>query len=353
IGTVNRETRLGGGRWQVVHGSRATLRYALVVCLALSATLVCAVLAASVIGSERLPLASSLCAIFTGGGRCDLTPEQRAILFDIRLPRILLAAGVGASLAAAGAGYQALLRNPLAEPYLLGISNGAAVGTMIALVFFGTQEWSRPVLAFVGAVAATFVVYQLARGRAGTSPERLILAGVIVTTFLSSAIVFITTTMDATRIRSFTFWLLGDLSGTTSSLLIISLVAAVFGTIVLAANARSVNLMMLGERDAFDLGVEVERVRLTVFLAASLLVGASVASSGSVGYVGLVVPHLVRLSLGSDNRMVIPAAALAGALFVIVADTAARTIIAPRELPVGAITALIGAPLFIYLLRRG
>ncbi|HKZ03562.1 MAG TPA: iron chelate uptake ABC transporter family permease subunit, partial [Pyrinomonadaceae bacterium] len=157
----------------------------------------------------------------------------------------------------------------------------------------------------------------------------------------------------ATRIRSFTFWLLGDLSGTTSSLLAVAITIAIAGTVVLALNARPLNLMMLGERDAFDLGVEVGRVRVSVFLAASLLVGSSVASSGSVGYVGLVVPHLVRLSLGSDNRITIPAAALGGALFVIVADTIARTIIAPRELPVGAITALVGAPLFIYLLKRG
>jgi iron complex transport system permease protein len=342
------------GEQQVARGARATLRRALAVCLALTVALLCAVLAASVIGSERLPIASSLCALFTGGSlSCDLTSEQRAILFDIRLPRIFLAATVGASLAAAGAGYQALLRNPLAEPYLLGISNGAAVGTMVSLVFLGSYEWSRPVLAFAGALSATFLVYRLAQGRAGASPERLILSGVIVTTFLSSAIVFITTMMDATRIRSFTFWLLGDLSGTTHKLLMVAVVAALVGTVVLAMHARALNLLMLGERDAFDLGVEVERVRLTVFLGASLLVGASVASSGSVGYVGLVVPHLVRMSVGSDNRTVLPAASLAGALFVIVADTVARTVIAPRELPVGAITALIGAPLFIYLLKRG
>jgi iron complex transport system permease protein len=283
---------------------------------------------------------------------CGLTADQTAILFDIRLPRVLLAAAVGASLAAAGASYQALLRNPLAEPYLLGISNGAAVGTMLALVFFGGYEWSRPVMAFSGALLATLAVYRLASGRAGATPERLILAGVIVTTFLSSAIVFVTTLMDATKIRSFTFWLLGDLSGTSTSLLTVTLFIAVFGTGLLAANARSLNLLMLGERDAFDLGVEVTQVRLIVFIAASLLVGSSVASSGSVGYVGLVVPHLIRLSLGSDNRMTIPASAIGGALFVVVADTVARTVVAPRELPVGAITALIGAPLFIYLLRR-
>jgi iron complex transport system permease protein len=328
-----------------------TLSKALGVCGVLLLLLVLILIGAALMGSQRLPLTSSLCSL-AGGSNCGLSSEQQAILFDIRLPRILLAGAVGICLATAGAGYQALLRNPLAEPYLLGISNGAAVGTMIALVFFGTHEWSRPLMAFAGALAATFVVYRLARGRAGATPERLILAGVIVTTFLSSGIVFITTLMDATRIRSFTFWLLGDLSGTTSSLLLVTFVAAGVGVAVLAMNARSLNLMMLGERDAFDLGVEVGRVRITVFVAASLLVGASVASSGSVGYVGLVVPHLVRLSVGSDNRVVIAASALAGAAFVILADTVARTIIAPRELPVGAITALIGAPLFVYLLKR-
>lgn len=330
----------------------ATFKKTIGVCGVLLLLLAIIFLVASLVGSQRLPLTSSLCAL-TGRSNCGLSSEQQAILFDLRLPRILLAGAVGMSLAAAGAGYQALLRNPLAEPYLLGVSNGAAVGTMTALVFFGTFEWSRPILAFAGALLATLVVYRLARGRAGATPERLILAGVIVTTFLSSGIVFITTLMDATRIRSFTFWLLGDLSGTTGSLLTIGLVAAFVGVGILALNARSLNLMMLGERDAFDLGVEVSHVRLTVFIAASLLVGASVASSGSVGYVGLVVPHLVRLSFGSDNRVVIVASALAGAAFVIVADTIARTVMAPRELPVGAITALIGAPLFIYLLKKG
>lgn len=329
----------------------ATLKTTLAVCGCLLLVLAIVFLFASLVGSQRLPFTNTLCAL-TGRSGCGLSSEQHAILFDLRLPRILLAGAVGMCLATAGAGYQSLLRNPLAEPYLLGVSNGAAVGTMTALVFFGAHEWSRPVMAFAGALIATLTVYRLARGRAGATPERLILAGVIVTTFLSSAIVFITTLMDATRIRSFTFWLLGDLSGTTTSLLSIALVAAAIGVATLALNARSLNLMMLGERDAFDLGVEVGRVRLIVFVAASLLVGASVASSGSVGYVGLVVPHLVRLSFGSDNRIVIAGSALAGAAFVIFADTIARTIIAPRELPVGAITALVGAPLFIYLLKR-
>src|SRR5882724_1296860 len=334
--------------------NRASFRKTVISCAILAGALMLAVVLMSLVGSEPLPARASLCAILSlGKSQCSLTSDQFDILFQIRLPRILLAAAVGSSLATAGASYQALLRNPLAEPYLLGISNGAAVGTMVALVFFGTNEWSRPLLAFVGALLATLAVYRLARGRAGATPERLVLAGVIVTTFLSSIIVFVTTLLDATRIRSFTFWLLGDLSGTSKNLLAVAIAIAIVGVAVLALNARALNLLMLGETDAFDLGVEVSRVRVMVFLAASLLVGSSVAASGSVGYVGLVVPHLVRLSLGSDNRMTIPAAALAGSLFVIIADTIARTVIAPRELPVGAITALVGAPLFIYLLKRG
>lgn len=332
---------------------RATAQKALVVCAVLTVLLIIIAFVAASLGAEQLPVGDTLVALVTAGrNRGTLTATQLSILFDIRLPRIVLAATVGASLAAAGASYQALLRNALAEPYLLGISNGAAVGTMVALVFIGTSEAIRPVLAFAGAVAATLVVYRLARGRTGASPERLILAGVIVTTFQSSLIVFITTLMDATRIRSFTFWLLGDLSQASSASLWIIVVSTLIGVAVLTLNARALNLLMLGERDAFDLGVEVDRVRLQVFLAASLLVGVSVALSGSVGYVGLVVPHLVRMSTSADNRVTVPAAALAGACFVIAADTVARTIIAPRELPVGAITALIGAPLFIYLLKR-
>jgi iron complex transport system permease protein len=212
------------------HSARATLRKTLIVCGALTVMLIFIVIIAATLGSERLPVVDTLQALFTGGASSGtLTSTQRAILFDIRLPRILLAATVGASLAAAGASYQALLRNALAEPYLLGISNGAAVGTMVALVFLGANEWTRPVMAFAGALGATFVVYRLARGRAGASPERLILAGVIVTTFQSSVIVFITTLMDATRIRSFTFWLLGDLSQAASGSLWIAVVSTIAG----------------------------------------------------------------------------------------------------------------------------
>ena len=301
--------------------------------------LVVVLIGAAMLGAERLPL-------------FDLTEQQRSILFDIRLPRILLGACVGASLAVAGAGLQSLLRNPLAEPYLLGVSNGAALGTMLAFVYFQSFEWARPLLAFAGAGAASVAVYRMAKSRTGMNVERLVLSGVIVTTFLSSVIVMLTTLLDAAKLRSFTFWLLGDLSQSTMNGVYISCGALLVGTLVLASQAKALNLMMVGERDAFDFGVEVGRVRLLVFGAASLVVGAAVAASGSVGYVGLIVPHLVRLTVGTDNRYVIPFSAIVGGIFVVFADTVARTAIAPRELPVGAITALIGAPLFIYLLKK-
>lgn len=282
----------------------------------------------------------------------NLSESQSSILFDIRMPRIFLGACVGAALAVAGAGLQSLLRNPLAEPYLLGVSNGAALGTMLAFVFFEGYAFSRPVFAFAGAGLATFTVYRMAQSRAGMNVERLVLSGVIVTTFLSSIIVLLTSLLDATKLRSFTFWLLGDLSQATKNGFYLTLVVGIIGTLVMTSQARALNLMMIGERDAFDFGVEIGRVRLIVFATASALVGTAVASSGSVGYVGLIVPHMIRLAVGSDNRLVIPFSALSGAIFVVLADTIARTAIAPRELPVGAITALVGCPLFIYLLRR-
>jgi iron complex transport system permease protein len=296
-----------------------------------------------------------LTAIFLGSEKLsffELSDAQSAILFDVRLPRVLLGACVGAGLAVAGASLQSLLRNPLAEPYLLGVSNGAALGTMLAFVFFAQTEVARPVFAFAGAAAATFAVYQMAKSRAGMNVERLVLSGVIVTTFLSSIIVLLTSLLDAAKLRSFTFWLLGDLSQATRGGFYLTFVVVILGTIVLTSQSRALNLMMVGERDAFDFGVEVGRVRLIVFTVAALLVGSSVAASGSVGYVGLIVPHLMRLMIGSDNRLVVPFSAVSGAIFVVLADTVARTAIAPRELPVGAITALIGAPMFIYLLRR-
>ena len=183
----------------------------------------------------------------------NLSDQERTILFDVRIPRVLLGACVGAALAVSGAALQSLLRNPLAEPYLLGVSNGAALGTMLAFVFFERFEWSRPVMAFAGAGIATFAVYQMAKSRTGMNVERLVLSGVIVTTFLSSILVLLTTLLDATKLRSFTFWLLGDLSQSTINGVYLTLGVSVVGTIILSSQAKSLNLLMIGERAITEL----------------------------------------------------------------------------------------------------
>jgi len=322
----------------------------IIACLALLALLVASL--ALTLGSEHIApraIGSGFWAWLTGSPS-PLSAEQQVILFGLRLPRIALALGVGASLAISGATFQALLRNPLADPYILGVSSGAALGTMLGIVAAGAIPLARPLCGFAGAAVATLLVYWL--GRREDEPAHLLLAGVIVTTFLSSVIALVTALASDIRLRNLTIWLLGDLSSGSLAGLLVIWVAALAAVAILITQARALNLMMVGERDAFALGVETARVRWVVFVTAALLTGAAVSAGGAIGYVGLVVPHLVRLLAGADNRLVIPASALAGAVLVLIADTAARTVLAPRELPTGALTALIGAPLFIYLLIR-
>jgi iron complex transport system permease protein len=323
---------------------------AIIACLALLVLLVASL--ALGLGSEHIApgsVGSGFWAWLTGGPS-PLSAEQQVILFGLRLPRIALALGVGASLAISGAAFQALLRNPLADPYILGVSSGAALGTMLGIVVGGAIPLARPLCGFAGAAIATLLVYWL--GRREDEPAHLLLAGVIVTTFLSSVIALVTALASDIRLRNLTIWLLGDLSSGSLAGLLVIWVSALAAVAILITQARALNLMMVGERDAFALGVETARVRWVVFVTAALLTGAAVSAGGAIGYVGLVVPHLVRLLAGADNRLVIPASALAGGVLVLIADTAARTVLAPRELPTGALTALIGAPLFIYLLIR-
>ncbi len=319
----------------------------------MSIGLIGAAAVALAIGSEHVATGEILNALLAKvtGGRSTLSLEQDVIIFSLRLPRIGLAAGVGAVLAVAGASFQALLRNPLADPYILGVSGGAALGSILGIMFAGNVVYGRPLMSFVGAACASVVVYQL--GRRDDDPARLVLAGVVISTFLSSVIALVIALAEDVKLRNITLWLLGDLSSGTVEGLIFVLLAAVVGVAVLLTQARALNLMMVGERDAFALGVETGRVRWIVYAVASLLTGAAVSAGGAIGYIGLVVPHLVRLATGADNRLVIPASALAGAMLVLMADTAARVVLAPRELPTGAITAIVGAPIFIYLLLRG
>lgn len=326
-----------------------TRRRAWIVFAVLGIALGSATILALCLGSEAISLAQVWSQ--------SLTREQEIILWHIRLPRIALALGAGAALALAGAAFQALLRNPLADPYVLGVSSGAALGAIVGILFATQLPLARPLLSFAGAAGATFVVYLL--GRRADDPARLILAGVVISTLLASLMVLLTTLADDIRLRNITFWLLGDLSSGNSEFILFLAATVLGGGLLLGLNARALNLMLVGERDAFSLGVETSRVRWIVFVTASLLTASAVSTGGAIGYVGLVVPHLIRLAAGTDNRLVLPASALAGALLVLLADTTARTVIAPRELPTGAITALIGAPVMVYLLlgrgkfRRG
>jgi iron complex transport system permease protein len=319
-------------------------------------TLVISLLLGSLIalanGSEHIAFERILGAIWARltGMTMGLTREEEVIIFSLRMPRIALSMAVGAALATSGAAFQALLRNPLADPYILGISGGAALGSILSIMFVSGMAFSRPIFAFAGAATATLIVYLI--GRRKDDPAHLILAGVVMSTFISSLIVILTSLADNVKLRNITLWLLGDLSSGSIEGMTIVIIAVIIGTAILMTQSRALNLMMIGERDAFSLGVETARVRWIVYLTASLLTGAAVAAGGAIGYAGLVVPHLVRLAAGTDNRLVIPASAIGGALLVLLADTVARTLLAPRELPTGAITALIGAPVFIYLLIR-
>lgn len=334
--------------------ARLTRRRLAATLAVLGAVLLVAALAALAIGSERVPFGLILEAIAARARSAPspLTPEQAAIVFDVRLPRVLLALVVGASLSVAGAAFQALLRNPLAEPYVLGVSSGAALGAVLSVVFLATFPAGRTLSAFVGASLTIGAVYALGGGGRESAPaERLILSGVIVNAFLGSTIIFLLTLTSESGLRGIYAWLIGDLSGAGSDFLPVALLAAA-GATAIFLSSRSLNLMMLGERDAASLGVSTERVKLVVYLAASLVTGAAVSVSGMIGFVGLVVPHAVRLVVGSDNRLVVPASALAGAAFLVLADTIARTLFAPREIHIGVVTALVGAPAFVYLLRR-
>ena len=322
------------------------------VLLPLGGLVIGAALVSLLIGSEPIGLAPIVDALWgrLTGAASSLSEESRVILFEIRLPRVALALGVGAALAVAGGAFQALLRNPLADPYVLGISGGAALGSILALMFLPGLFLGQPLFGFLGALVSMSVVYRL--GREQSDPAHLVLAGIIISTLLSSVIVLLTAIADQLRWRRITLWLLGDLSSGNAPGAALVLAVTIVSVGILWTQARALNQMMNGEQEAFAIGVETRRVRWIVFVVASLLTAAAVSVGGAIGYVGLVVPHLIRLAAGSDNRLVLPASALGGALLVLLADALARTIVAPRELPTGAITALSGAPTFLFLLVR-
>jgi len=326
----------------------ATRRNVLAIILILSVCLVAVGLGALALGGVHL----SLGEVWSGLQGVESSREAIIIVREIRLPRVLLAIVVGAALAVSGTALQALLRNPLADPYVLGISSGAALGAIVALWVGGRVAAASPLVAFVGALLTMLWVYLLGRRAGRLASYTLVLAGVITASFLSAVILFVLTILSSRDVRGMAFWLMGDLSVVTSLQLRILFPVVGVAIVVLYTFAQDLNVLLLGEEEAVHLGVNVTRVETAVYLMASLLTGLAVSVSGAIGYLGLLVPHLGRMLVGSDHRMLLPTAALGGAIVLVLSDTVARTVMAPAELPVGAVTAVAGAPVFIYLLRR-
>jgi len=289
--------------------------------------------------------------VSTGG----FTRTQDAIIWDVRLPRVMLAGLVGATLGMAGAAYQAVFRNPLAEPYIIGVAAGASVGATLIIVspLFVTAGLLSPVppAAFAGALLAVMLAYALARIGRTFSTTSLILSGVAISSLGTSIVTYLMLTFSERTIAVLS-WVLGGFNTADWSDSGILLPYAVVAAAVLLPHARILNVLQLDEHQARHLGVSVERVKITVLAAASLATAAAVSVSGLIGFVGLVVPHMVRLVWGQDYRRVLPLSAFFGASFLIMADLIARTIDPPREIPIGVVTAIVGAPFFLYLLRR-
>lgn len=328
-------------KWLLVNGT---------LCIALIMTM----LTCAAIGAERVSFAQLWQS-------SSIDNPEAVILFRIRLPRVLLAAVVGGALGVAGAALQALLHNPLACPHLLGVSGGASLCGILALVGTGMVAAHAPsflkislvsAAAFGGAMGTTLLIYRLALVHGRLQPYALLLTGVVFNAFCSAIIMLVNSLVDFYQSHAILFWLMGSLAardymtvGATS--LYVGIAAA-----WLINQGRRLNLLSLGEESALQLGIDVEALRRGIFLTSSLLVGAIVAVSGMIGFVGLIVPHLLRLLFGADHRLLLPASLFGGAMFLVVADTLARTVASPIELPVGVVTALCGGPFFVYLLRK-
>ena len=320
---------------------------------AVAAIAAAALVVAMSVGPSGLGLRGVLDALLGGGDA-----SSRAIVFSFRLTRALLAACVGAALACAGASYQAVLRNPLADPFILGVSGGAALGAVAAQALAGASglgsSIATPVAAFAGAVATLVLLFGLSRARGRTETTTLLLIGVVLNAFDSALIQFFVFRGDPARFQSLLSYLMGAM--TSQSWTTVGIVAALtaIGSGALYSRAHVLNLLSLGDDEAGQLGVPVERATWTIVIAASLITAAAVAFTGIVGFVGLIVPHAMRAIFGPDHRLLLPASALGGAATLLAEDAAARTLIAPAELPVSVITALIGGPFFLtILMKRG
>ena len=327
--------------------------------LGLLVLLVLVIAFAASIGSVEIPFPTTSSILISRLPFVDITPTWESaletIVLEIRLPRVILAGVVGAALAVAGASYQGLFRNPLADPYLIGVAQGAALGAVIGFLLpvsgLGLGIGLVPILAFAGALLSVAVVYSLARVGRTVPVTTLILAGVALGALLGAVVAYLAIT-SGQMVHGILFWLAGSFSLSQWSEVQVVLPIVIVGAAVILLFARSLNIMQLDEEQAQQLGINVERLKLILLTAATLVTAAAVSFVGIIGFVGIIIPHAVRLIWGPDYRFLLPLSVLSGAIFLILADILARTVAAPSEIPIGVITALCGAPFFLYLLRR-
>ncbi|MEU3391685.1 FecCD family ABC transporter permease [Streptomyces albidoflavus] len=344
----------GSARQSTGRARRLSLTAGLTLGLIAALVLLCLLSAGT--GAYRIPVGDVLGSLLhrTGLGGAELDRVGESVLWNIRLPRVVLALLVGASLGCAGALMQGVFGNPLAEPGVIGISSGAAVGAVasiaLGLTFFG--NWTVTVFAFLAGLATVLLVYVMSRSGGRTEVVTLILTGIAVNAFAGALIGLFIFFADNAQVSQITFWQLGSLAQATWPKVLAVLPCALAGLIAAPLYARHLDLLALGERPARHLGVDVERLRIVLVLVVALLTAAAVAVAGIITFVGLLVPHLLRMAAGPGHRFLVPGSALGGALVLIVADLAARTVAAPAELPLGVLTALFGSPFFFWLLRR-
>lgn len=300
------------------------------------------------LGTARVSPAKLVYDLFQEGG---LSKTSIQIVFSLRLPRLLLAATVGYALSLGGVVFQAVLRNPLADPFILGVSSGAGLGAVVAILLGLGFHWGVPLLAFLGSMLSIVIVMVIGRKDIGVESSTILLSGVIVNAFFTAFIMFFITTSTDSRLHTMLFWLYGDLSQAKYWPLWLIWPVLISCSLIVYGFSRHLNIITVGEEMAAQLGMNVEKVVWINVIAVSLVMGVVVSFSGIIGFVGLLVPHLMRMLLGSDHRILIPASALGGGCLMVLADTTARTIISPNELPVGVLTAFLGAPFFIYLLK--
>lgn len=314
-------------------------------------------LSSLLVGAIELPIKGSLLAIFDAllaTSYSNLLDFQQIVVVELRLPRVLLAIVVGALLAQSGAVMQGLFRNPLADPGIVGVSSGAAVGAIVAIAWLAPSlgYWAIPVCAFVGGLMTTFLVYGLAKTRDGTSVMLILLAGIAIAAIAGALIGFISYFSNDQTLRDLSLWQMGSLAGGDQLNLTIAFGAFVLLAIAFQRRAAALNALLLGEAEARYLGIAVEKLKIELIVLTAVGVGVAVSCSGIIGFVGLVVPHIIRMISGPDHRILLPLSAVCGALLLVFADLIGRLVVQPAELPIGIVTALIGAPFFIFLLLQ-